>query len=551
MATATVSTTTIPEHSAVELVAGETIPTDYLHGLSSKWPEARDLAGSNLPCRFEGEIADLVVLGEIPKEIKGTFYRVMCDPFRAPVPGNVPLDGDGNISAFRIHDGRVDMKMAYVKTERYMLERAANKALFGLYRNPYTHHPCVRSAIDSTANTNLVYWADRLLALKESALPYSVDPDTLETIEYDPFGEKSNSKAFTGHPKIDPFTEELVVFGYQAKGLATRDIVAYTLNKEGKKVEELWTQHRPMMMHDCAITENWLIVVCWPFETSLERLKAGKHHWAYDYNLKATFIVIPRRKTTPLPRGWELGETRFYEWENCVPIHTAGAWETADGKIHLESSRVHDNNFPFFPTVDGKMPGPETKGDFVRWELDLSQPTGSKIASPQVILDVACEFPRIDERFMSKQYEWVVMDAFMPNKQGNDKNIYHGLNALAMHNHTTGETRYFYAGDNSLVQEPIFIPRSDSAPEGDGWVMAMVERRDTNTNDLVLLDTKEFEKPVAIIRLPMHVKAQVHGNWVQATETRGVKGLVQRLEKAPVSGLGSLEPLSSVAATKL
>jgi carotenoid cleavage dioxygenase len=24
------------------------------------------------------------------------------------------------------------------------LERKANKAMFGLYRNPFTHHPCVR-----------------------------------------------------------------------------------------------------------------------------------------------------------------------------------------------------------------------------------------------------------------------------------------------------------------------------------------------------------------------------------------------------------------------
>lgn len=84
-----------------------------------------------------------------------------------PLPQNAPIDGDGNLSAFRIKDGRADFKMKYVRTDRFKLEKAAGKALFGLYRNPYTHHPCVRAAVDSTANTNVVYWAGKLLALKE------------------------------------------------------------------------------------------------------------------------------------------------------------------------------------------------------------------------------------------------------------------------------------------------------------------------------------------------------------------------------------------------
>ena len=64
-----------------------------------------------------------------------------------PCEGNVPIDGDGNISVFQFHNGRVDMKTRYIETERYKLERKANKQLFGLYRNPFTHHPCVRFVI--------------------------------------------------------------------------------------------------------------------------------------------------------------------------------------------------------------------------------------------------------------------------------------------------------------------------------------------------------------------------------------------------------------------
>lgn len=309
----------------------------------SKWPQALDLQGSNLPCRLEGEVADLVVLGEIPREIDGTFYRVMTDPFMPPHPGNVPLDGDGNVSALRFHDGRVDFKMRYVETERFKIERNAGKAMFGLYRNPFTHHPCVRAAVDSTANTNVVLWADKFLALKEGGLPYEIDPHTLDTIKYDPFEDQGiKSKTFTAHPKIDPFTDELVVYGYEAKGLTSTDIVIYALDKNGQKKDEQWIKSPWCApIHDCAITPNWIILVLWPFETSVERMKKGGHHWAWNYDRPATFIAVPRRKGTKLPEGWKEGEYRVYYDKNEMLIHTAGAWESEDGsKLFLETTRV-------------------------------------------------------------------------------------------------------------------------------------------------------------------------------------------------------------------
>lgn len=512
-------------------------------GLSSAWPQASDLAGSVSPCRVECEIASLIVFGQIPPAIDGTFYRVMSDPFVPPHPENVPLDGDGSISAFRIRNGRVDMKIRYIETERYRLERRANKALFGLYRNPFTHHPCVRAAVDSTANTNLVYWAQHLLALKEVALPYSVDVDTLETKGYDPFGDQIRSKTFTAHPKVDPFTNELVVFGYQAKGLATRDIVIYALDQDGKKKDERWIQSPwCAFIHDCAITPNWIILVLWPFEANVERMRAGRQHWAWDYELPATFIVAPRRSSTPAPDGWEPGEHRVYMWKNCMPIHTGGAWETDSGKLYFESSRVHDNAMPFFPPDNGRMPAADAEADFVRWEIDLAQPSGSVVGDPVVVLDVASEFPRMDERFMTQKYNIMFLNVFVPGQSDEEANIFHGLNGLAMLNYETGKTRWFYAGKDSLVQEPVFIPRTPDAPEGDGWVIAMVERRAAFRNDLVVLDTRTFESPVAIVQLPMHLKAQTHGNWVDAASLPKWTSLVRELPEVQISNRGALTP---------
>jgi carotenoid cleavage dioxygenase-like enzyme len=44
------------------------------------FPQTPLHSGFMSPCRFEGEVQNLSVRGEIPLEIDGTFYRVMPDP---------------------------------------------------------------------------------------------------------------------------------------------------------------------------------------------------------------------------------------------------------------------------------------------------------------------------------------------------------------------------------------------------------------------------------------------------------------------------------------
>lgn len=342
-----------------------------------------------------------------------------------------------------------------------------------------------------------------------------------------------------------------MVHGYEAKGLASTDIVVYALDKDGKKKDEQWIKS-PWCgpIHDCAITPKWLILVQWPFEANVERMKKGGHHWAWSYDLPATFIVVPRRKSTRLPDGWKEGEYRVYHDRNVMLIHTAGAWEADDGNtLFIETTRVHDNGFPFFPPDDGRMPAADAKADFVRFKLDLSQPTGSKLAGePEVVLDIPAEFPRLDERFLSKPYDVSWINVMTPAEQRDqvppgDEHLlgFGGLDGVAMHRYSTGETKIYWTGFDGICQEPIFIPRSDDAPEGDGWVMCMVERRAANLCEVILLDTKDFTKPQAIIKLPFHVKNQVHGNWIDQRRLKDRQSLVREGLDVEISKRGALE----------
>lgn len=148
----------------------------------------------------------------------GLMWMQGADPIYPPTyhsptgEGFHPVDGDGLVSALRIHGGHADFKQRFVETERLKLERKAGRAMFGTFRNPFTHHPCVRQAIDATANTHILIHAGKMLALSERGAPYEVDPNTLDTLGYNPFGNLCKSKTFSAHCKADPATGELVTW---------------------------------------------------------------------------------------------------------------------------------------------------------------------------------------------------------------------------------------------------------------------------------------------------------------------------------------------------
>lgn len=55
------------------------------------FPDRPQFSGFMKPCRLEGEIQALEVHGEIPKDINGTFYRVIPDPQLPPFIENDPV----------------------------------------------------------------------------------------------------------------------------------------------------------------------------------------------------------------------------------------------------------------------------------------------------------------------------------------------------------------------------------------------------------------------------------------------------------------------------
>src|SRR5262245_52887306 len=168
------------------------------------------LQGNFAPWRMEGDAPDLEVIGDLPRDLNGTFYRNGPNPAFEP-PGRYHwFDGDGMIHAIRLEDGRASYRNRYVASAGLQEERRAGRATFrGLLDMSFTEVPTFKN----TGNTNIVSHAGALLALMQAPLPTRLAPDTLATIgEYD-FGGRL-SGPMTAHPKMDPETGEMHFFGY-------------------------------------------------------------------------------------------------------------------------------------------------------------------------------------------------------------------------------------------------------------------------------------------------------------------------------------------------
>lgn len=61
---------------------------DWTYGLQSIWPRALDLAGSNLPCRLEGEIESLVSSALDEMRLIGAFLTIVLGGTRSSTEGD-------------------------------------------------------------------------------------------------------------------------------------------------------------------------------------------------------------------------------------------------------------------------------------------------------------------------------------------------------------------------------------------------------------------------------------------------------------------------------
>lgn len=473
------------------------------------------------PLRFEASIDDCEVIGKIPTDLNGAFYRVGAEWYRPPMfPDDAILNADGYISMFRIRDGKVNYRGKWVKTHRFLKEREAGRTLYGYYRNPYTDDPSVRDlnnpASRTVANTAPLVHGRRLFALKEDGLPYQIDPNTLDTIGEWDFDGKWRSQTFSAHPKLDPLSGEMVAYGYQATGLASDDLWIYNVDRAGQVNHEIRIKVPYVsVVHDIAVTHQHVVIPFGGYVTSEERLKAGKIHWGWDQN-RPSYIGVVRREGDGKDLRWFKGP------ERCL-MHTFNA-HTEGNKVILYAPFYDSNFFPFFPPVDGSPWQPQKARAFIRKiTLDLNSRSDTyqeEILWPTQISDLG----KVDPRVLSLQTRYLYTNYYDEKRPWDTSSIIgtapaRPTNSYCRFDIHSGEVKSYFAGPTHNLQEVTFVPRSKNGNEGDGYLIGVASNYAELRSELIIADAQHPEDgDIARVLLPFRISQQVHGTWVGADE---------------------------------
>ncbi|GLZ77666.1 carotenoid cleavage dioxygenase [Actinorhabdospora filicis] len=421
------------------------------------------LTGLRAPVADEIGAVDLKVTGTLPAELNGRYFRNGPNPLPGADPGHW-FAGAGMVHGVRLRDGRAEWyRNRWVETKR------------GRYVDPETG----RVDLDvSTANTSVIRHAGRILALVESSHPYELTPE-LDTVGPVDFGGRLTT-AMTAHPKEDPVTGELHLFGYAFR---PPFLTYHRISASGELIHTS-TVEGPgaTMMHDFAITANHVVWLDLPVVFDMEKVgKALPFSWSDAYGAR---IGLMRHDGTGL---------RWFDVEPGYVFHVGNAFEDELGRVTLEAVRYTRESFAGIWGYVGAVPNSARHHGSVlhRWTVDPA--TGTVTETDLDDRDV--EFPSIDE-----------------GRTGRPTRYLYAV--------TGGEIVKYDAEGAASVRdlgvvpgEAEFVPRPGATAEDDGWLLSIVTDREGSGSDLLVLDAASLET-VAAVHLPRRVPMGFHGTWI-------------------------------------
>ncbi|MDC7694381.1 carotenoid oxygenase family protein [Asticcacaulis sp. DXS10W] len=466
-------------------------PDDTLTQFKQAYANAPWLAGfvsatDDRPYRF------LETEGKWPASLSGVFYR--NGPARHELGGQRYhhfFDSDGMVHRYAIKDGKIRYNARFVRTQKYKEETAAGRLLYDT-AGTLTGGPGVVKSPDSVnaANINLLAAGRELWALWEAGSPYALDPETLETQGVVSLSPELAGAPFSAHPRHGA-DGRIWNFGVFGNRMALYRLTA-SARLEAFKVIEI----DPVgMVHDFFLTEKSMVIVL----PSSDLTADGESYFGSIRHRpdKAMQVLIVDRETLNVVRRSELPSGFWF--------HGGNAWEGRDGILHFDINLLPDARAlqSFRDVMRGRrIVNPWDIGTTTRFSLHAN----GRFESASIPGEA--EFPRIDPRVSSRQYRFV----FTAERSNA---ISHWFDAVRRVDLTTGAVDRYGYGSDYLVEEHVFIPRSGSTREGDGWLLGTALHWPTRRTCLSLFDAANISNgPAACAWLPVAAPLGLHGQFI-------------------------------------
>ncbi|KAJ9678386.1 hypothetical protein PVL29_020535 [Vitis rotundifolia] len=449
------------------------------------------LTGNFAPVDELPPIDCLVVEGELSQSLNGTYIRNGPNPLHQPRGPHHLFEGDGMLHSIRLSDGRATFCSRYVKTYKYALEDNVGFPIF----------PNILSGFHSfgLANTSLSLFSNRLFALGESDLPYSIhlseegDIETIGRCDFD-------GKAFvnmTAHPKIDPETGE--TFAFRCSSIPPY-ITFFSIDKEGSKQQDvpIFSMTNPTFVHDFSITKQYIVFSESQIEMNPLRLMMCK-----GMPVSAELDKVPRIGVLPRYASTD-SEIRWFEAPGFNAMHAVNAWEEGDEEIILVAPNAisTENLFHNIEKVHFSL-------EKVRINLRNGSVTRTTLSQKNL------ELGSINPSYVGKRnrYAYMGIGEMIPKMSGVVK--------IDMDLECEVSRRPYGAG--CFGGEPIFVAKDGASGEDEGYIVSYVHDENSGASRFVVMDANsQTLDVVAAVKLPRRVPYGFHGLFVKDGDIREI-----------------------------
>ncbi len=496
---------------------------------------------------FDYEITDIE--GTVPDALKGsTLFRNGPSRFERGTGGSMQrvshyLDGDGYLAKITFTPyGTAHFTSKFIATAEHEVEASTNILSFRTtFGNPKANRPLshlLNLHLKNPANTHIVPWGKKLLALYEAGAPYRIDPHTLETVGVEDLGGNLNpnpkpasrlqalkrrakgQQAMTAHPHIDPVRDRLITWTWG---------IDVHLNKPNSLVIQLteydpdWqplctTTHKmpgaAVNPHDFALTPNYYIFFENAFSLDILPYLLGQKAPAHCLTLEPRPTKV---HLIPRPDG-EKAHTAplILSTAQWFSIHQACAWENGDGSVEVYSSGWPATEGGFLTSWEGTAPDFDAIAPTYLWQTHI-QPTAKTVTHRIApgMTDRCIAHPHTNPTLETQPSHYLYMAHCNNIGQSSPPTGYLKLNTQ------THQIETWHSHPLNFAEEPIFVPAPNPNAEDHGYLLCLMYDHTKQRTALNIFDATHLAKgPVCRLWFTHHLSHGLHGSWTPSLTTQ-------------------------------
>jgi len=445
--------------------------------------------------------ADLVLEGELPPDLTGTFLAIGGTGTRVGATALHGFDAHGRVSAISIGAGRARLKARMIDTPLRQAELARDslvkRRLF--HNKPRRWSNLFDLDLGNPVSHNVVRWGDSVVAMNDPGF-FELDPDTLATRGPIPLAPKKGA-TFSPMPRRDPRTGRWILLEHRP-GFRDTVIVREVAGDFSVASEHAYRLPRgAALFHDIAFTERYYLIVQWgalALGTVLWGARTLSRAIRFDPSTTPVVHLLPRAGgpaiTIPLPGG----RLSFHFWNAfddgaAVVLDAIGyAGPVAFSYLYPPEARI----------ALGVTPEPTPRMTTARYTIDPA----ARAARDEVLTTLPAEAAGIHPARRGVRYRYGYAPTRGAGGDEQDPNGYVWFHAVARHDLDARAADVWDAGPRAFVSPVAFAPRTGGADEADGWVLALVQDVAASSTALAVFDATDIAKgPIARLRAPADV----------------------------------------------